>query len=100
MTTHAEQFDQVVTLALQLSTADQARLLERIAARVAQAVTDAQTAAPASPPAHWGQQMIARLDALDVSAWDDEAIDDPVAWVKRQRAEQQSARTLDWGEDS
>ncbi len=48
---------------------------------------------------HWGKNLIALLDQLDLSAWESENIDDPVEWVRQRRQEQARRRNLDWGKE-
>jgi hypothetical protein len=47
------------------------------------------------PAEHWGKALNRLLDSLDMADW--EAIDDPVAWVKQQRAAERRRRLGDWG---
>ena len=37
------------------------------------------------PASHWGQRVIAAINALSPEMKNDPAYDDPVAWVKQQR---------------
>ncbi len=38
---------------------------------------------------HWGQMLNRLLDSLDMKDWEALDIDDPVEWVKQQRAQDQ-----------
>ncbi len=44
------------------------------------------------PSLHWGQQVIAAINALSPEMKNDPAYDDPVAWVKEQREEHDASR--------
>jgi len=44
---------------------------------------------------HWGQSVIAVINALSPEMKDDPAYDDPVAWVKKQREEHDTTRNKD-----
>ncbi len=80
--------DQVVALALQLSPAEQAKLLERVASNLAHHINETsepEQGLPSNQTKTWGQQMLDMLDQLDTSAWEAMAIPDSVAWVKEQR---------------
>lgn len=41
------------------------------------------------PQEHWGKSLNRLLDSFDMSDWENLDIDDPVAWVKKLRAEEQ-----------
>lgn len=44
------------------------------------------------PPTHWGQRVIAAINALSPEMKNDPAYDDPVTWVKKQREEHDTLR--------
>ena len=48
----------------------------------------------------WGEDVVALLDALDMSEWDQVDLADPVEWVRQQREEQAKQRGLDWGNEA
>ena len=77
--------EQVVALALQLSAAEQARLLERVAANLAHYINEPSQTQPSDQTKTWGQRMLDMLDQLDTSAWEAMDMPDSVEWVKEQR---------------
>jgi hypothetical protein len=89
----APQFEDALALALRLSPLDKVRLVERVASTLESELTahgmiEQGTVQEATAP-HWGKQLIALLDEIDLSSWQAEEIDDPVEWVRRQRREQE-----------
>jgi hypothetical protein len=85
--------EHVITLALDLTPSEQAKLIEQVASHLANQFS--QDISLHQPQKHWGKKVIAFLETLDGDEWED--IDDPVEWVKAQRRE--SERELDWGDD-
>lgn len=85
-------FDEALALALTLPSQRRLQLIEQVASSVARELE-------ASPPGgqHWGQALNALLDSLDTSDWEALEIDDPVAWVKQQRAAENERRLGAWG---
>jgi hypothetical protein len=77
--------EQVVALALQLSAAEQAQLLERVAANLAHRINEPSQSEPPDQGKTWGQHMLDILDQLDTSAWEAMDMPDSVEWVKEQR---------------
>jgi hypothetical protein len=53
-----------------------------------------------APPVeeHWGKALNRLMDSLDMSDWEAMDIDDPVEWIKQQRAQEIKRRLGDWGE--
>jgi hypothetical protein len=107
--------DEVFELALKLSIAEQARLLERVAANLArevetvghalndgQAWTDeelAEVLKPATPKT--GAEIAAMIESgeLNADAWSEMInphITDPVEWLKALRSDMSKKRNLDW----
>jgi hypothetical protein len=106
--------DQVVELALKLSVAEQAKLLERVAANLAREVdepvhesaesswTDEELAElfkPSTPKT--GAEIAAMIQSgeLNTSAWSEMMnphIIDSVEWVKALRRDMRKRRNLDW----
>ncbi len=108
--------NQVVKLAFKLTIAEQARLLERIAANVAQAHEDV----PPEERLDWTEEELTELlkpgipqtgaeiaamiesGGLDTSAWSEMInphITDSVEWVKALRRDAARRRHLDWGNE-
>jgi len=88
--------EQVVALALQLSTAEQARLLERVAANLAQHIDEPRPTQPPDQTKTWGQRMLDILDQLDTSAWEAMDMPDSVEWVKELRRQAWERRRAQW----
>jgi nucleotide-binding universal stress UspA family protein len=86
--------EHVLTLALQLSPVEQAKLVGEVASHLAE-----QTSEKAADVAdhNWGQRLVALVNSLDTSAWNAEEFADPVEWLKRQR--QQQFDRYQWGEE-
>jgi hypothetical protein len=86
------QLEDVLALALQLPTGDRLRLVERVVVSVEHEISS-------QPPTdvdsgHWGQQLIALIDSLDLGEW--EGDEDPVDWVKKQREQQDTRHESYW----
>jgi hypothetical protein len=46
---------------------------------------------------HWGQELLALRDQLDVSDWENmEGADDPLKWLKKQREDEERHRRANW----
>lgn len=110
--------DQIVEMAFKLSVAEQAKLLERVAAHLATSVEEAEPVAeerldwtveelkellsPSQPKT--GAEIAALITAggLDTSEWAmmiNPHITDAVEWVKALRRDSKRHRNLDWGND-
>jgi hypothetical protein len=87
-----DAFDEALALALTLPSKKRLQLIEQVASSVERELD-------VSPPAgqHWGQALNALLDSLDTGDWEALEIDDPVAWVKQQRAAETARRLGAWG---
>ncbi len=88
------RLDEALALALKLSPKERIQLIERVASSVEH---DIEPAPPEEQPEHWGKSLNALLDSLDMSDWEAMEMDDPVEWVKQQRAQQMRHRLGDWG---
>lgn len=85
-------FDQALALALRLPPKKRLQLIEQVALSIEQEIPSS-----ASEGQHWGQALNQLLDTLDMRDWQALEIDDPVEWLKRQRAQEQERRLGDWG---
>jgi hypothetical protein len=83
------KLDETIALALQLSPWEQLQLIQEVASHL-----NLQF----EPSEHWGQNLVRLLNSLDLSEWDQEDIDNPVAWVKHQR--ESGSRQFDWGNEN
>jgi hypothetical protein len=90
--TDMTQLDEALALALKLTPKERVRLIEQVASSVERDID-----APTPSEGHWGQGVNALLDSLDMIAWEALEITDPVAWVERQRTDEQRQRLGNWG---
>ncbi len=84
------QLNAALELALQLEPDDRLRLVTRVVASVEQDMFVGARADESKANQHWGQSLNRLLDALDISDWEALEIDDPVAWVKALRRQEES----------
>jgi hypothetical protein len=83
----SKPLDEALALALQLAPGERLRLVERVVASVEREISG--SIPPDRPDTeHWGQTLNQLLDSLDTSDWEALEMDDLVAWVKQQRAEE------------
>lgn len=94
------QVDNVIALALQLSPAEQARLMERLAA----AMVDALSPYNAADDTPWTDEAIAGMMQVEpktgaeivaaglLGGWADMDIEDGAAWVNEQKRKRQESR--------
>lgn len=75
--------DEALAIALKLSPRERLQLIERVASSMEHEINPPA----AKPTEHWGKSLNQLLDSLDMSEWQVMDIDDPVEWVKKQRAE-------------
>lgn len=87
----------VLTMALQLSPLDKIRLVEKLAATLERDLTT-QSVVQVPVKEGWGQQLTDLLAQLDLSDWDADPNEDPVAWLEQQRQTQERERQLGWNE--
>ncbi|HUN09535.1 MAG TPA: hypothetical protein PLQ56_23220 [Aggregatilineales bacterium] len=93
---------QMLALAQNLTTAEKVQFMEQMFADLSTTIVQ-----PVPKPAivtesgglTWGQQVLAALDALDLSEFQSPEFDDPVKWVEEQRARRRQERNLDWGDE-
>ncbi|HRF95002.1 MAG TPA: hypothetical protein PLZ51_07405 [Aggregatilineales bacterium] len=84
---------QILSLALDLTPVEQAKLIEQLASHLATQFPE--TPQTSQKKEHWGRKVIAFLESIDEDDWAD--IDDPVEWIKIQR--RASEQVLDWGDE-
>lgn len=70
--------EEVLAVALKLPPRVRMQLIEHVASSV-----ERDIAALANDGDHWGQELVALIDRLDVSDWQSLEINDPVEWVKQ-----------------
>lgn len=89
-----KQFDEAISLALQLTPTERLRLVEVVVASVEREIAPAES--PQHSNVHWGERLSALLDSLDLSDWAE--IDDPVAWVNQLREAEAKRSQVYWDE--
>lgn len=99
------EFEEVVEKALQLSPAEQARLMERLAASM-RAVLDADT--PQEDEAPWTPEELAELMKIEplppaeviarglLGTWSDLGITDGAEWVNEQKRKRRERKKFTW----
>jgi hypothetical protein len=93
------QFDDVLALAYRLTPLEKIKLVKQMADALEQEpVLTTNTVAGPLPPdeQHWGKELVALLDTLDLRDWQAIDMPDVVDWVKQQRAEQERKRGILW----
>ncbi len=89
------EYEDALALALKLS--PQERL--RLAARVVSSVENELSASEATSPGEWGADVVALLDQLDLSDWEQMDIPDVGEWVRRLRRQESERHEQDWKGD-
>ncbi len=88
------ELQDVLNLALQLSTREKMRLIEQIASSVEEALPAQETVSSD----HWGQSLNRLLQELGPIDMNNPEIDDPVEWVKEQRRQDSERLNPSWDE--
>jgi hypothetical protein len=91
-----QQLEEALALVLQLTPGERLKLVERVVASVEREMVGSGSAASQDTDNHWGQALNRLLDTLDTGDWEALDIDDPVAWVKSQRREDESRLDTYW----
>ena len=86
--------EQALTLSLKLSPKERIQLIERLASSVENEFDPAQIS-----DEHWGGNLLRLLDELEPIELVHPEIDDPVAWIKQIRQDQDTQRNLNWDQD-
>jgi len=90
------QLNAALELALRLEPGDRLRLVKEVVASVEQDMVVGTQTGESVADEHWGQSLNRLLDALDMSDWEALEIDDPVAWVKALRRQEESRLDAYW----
>ena len=80
--------EDVLEIALKLGPKERLQLIERVASSVEREI-QIQPISDESPEIHWGQNLLRLLDELGPIELDYPEIEDPVAWVKQIRRDQE-----------
>jgi hypothetical protein len=90
------QFEDALALVLRLSPRDRLKLVERVVSSVENELESSSD----SDKDHWGNQVLALLDQLDLTDWEAIEIDDPVEWVKNLRRKREEDLQKFWHGDA
>jgi hypothetical protein len=83
---HNSTIEEVLALALRLEHRERLQLIERIASSVEQELDADVSSEALSETEHWGKSLNKLLDEFGPIELVDPEIEDPVEWVKHQRA--------------
>jgi len=88
-------YNETLASVLRLAAIDRLRLAEALIGSVKGELVESQTPNVASSErtGHWGKELVALVESLDLSAWDALAIPDVGAWVHDQRKTSKEHRT-------
>jgi hypothetical protein len=91
------KLEEALALTLKLSPHERLRLVEQVVASVEREIA---VGVPTMqlPVEHWGQALNRLLDVLDTSAWETLEVNDPVAWVKAIRRQDESRLDTYWND--
>ncbi len=89
--------EEALALALKLAPKERLQLIEQVASSVER---DMEDSAEKQPEEHWGKSLKQLMDEIGPIEFVDPEIEDPVEWVKAQRAKRRRRRLGDWGEDN
>ncbi len=90
--TDSPQLADALAIGLQLTPKERLKLVEQLVSSV-ELEFEPKTSLEKR---HWGQDLIALLNQLDTVKFENDDIDDPVEWVKKQRDKQNDRLSKYW----
>ncbi|MHB8628817.1 MAG: hypothetical protein ACYDBJ_18270 [Aggregatilineales bacterium] len=96
MAQNAARLEDIMPLALNLSARDRLKLVEQLVSSVEHEMGTDQPRAANATPGHWGAEVIALLDQLDLSEWQQMDIPDVGEWVHQLRHEESEHHRPSW----
>ena len=92
MTEKAVQLEDALSLALKLSPVDRLKLVEQVVSSVEHEMLVDKQSGTSTTPGHWGAEVIALLDQLDLTDWEQMDIPDVGEWVRQLRHQESDFR--------
>lgn len=93
------RLDDALALALQLPPAERLQLVERVVSSVETEITQqTREGTQTQQSTHWGKSVIALLDQLDTTDWENMDIPDVGEWVREQRRKHADRYKDYWGD--
>ncbi len=99
MAQKASKWEDALAIALSLSVKDRLKLVERIVSSVEGEIPGTKESVE-SQSGHWGAEVVALLNQLDLSEWEQMDMPDVAAWVREQRRKQSDRHAHNWEETS
>ncbi len=96
MAQHAARLEDIMPLALNLSARDRLKLVEHLVSSVEHEMGTEQPPAENAIAGHWGVEVIALLNQLDLSEWRQMDIPDVGEWVHQLRHEESEHHAHAW----
>ena len=96
MTGKIVQLEEALSLALSLSPLDRLKLVERIVSSVESDMSTGQQSATSAPVGTWGAEVVALLNQLDLTEWEQMDIPDVGNWVHQLRHQESGRFNQHW----
>jgi hypothetical protein len=99
MAEKAARLEEALSLALNLSPRDKLRLVEQVVSSIENEMPVEQPAVVNASAGRWGAEVIALLDQLDLTDWEQMDIPDVGAWVHQLRRHESERHEKAWQGD-
>src|SRR5579859_5061026 len=99
MAQKAVRFEEALSMALRLSPVDRLKLVERVVSSVESEMSVGEQSDTSTGSGTWGAEVIALLDQLDLTDWEQMDMPDVGEWVRQLRHQESSHNERFWKDD-